>query len=78
MTELEILQRAAAWARAGRRVALATVIRTWGSSPRPPGSLLAVSDRGEMAGSVSGGCVEAAVVHEALDVIRSGAPRARA
>lgn len=75
MTEREILERAAEWSDAGQRVALATVISTWGSSPRPPGSQLAVSERGEMAGSVSGGCVEAAVVQEALDVLRSGTPR---
>ncbi|HSM92965.1 MAG TPA: XdhC family protein [Anaeromyxobacteraceae bacterium] len=75
MTEREILERAAAWCGAGQRVAIATVVSTWGSSPRPPGSQLAVSERGEMAGSVSGGCVEAAVVQDALGVLRSGAPR---
>lgn len=75
MTDREILERAAAWSGAGQRVALATVVRTWGSSPRPPGSQLAVSERGEMAGSVSGGCVETAVVQEALEVLRSGTPR---
>jgi xanthine dehydrogenase accessory factor len=71
----EILEQAGAWCAAGQRVAVATVIGTWGSSPRPPGSQLAVSERGEMAGSVSGGCVEAAVVHEALEALRVGAPR---
>jgi xanthine dehydrogenase accessory factor len=75
MTEREILERAAAWSEAGQRVALATVVSTWGSSPRPPGSQLAVSERGELAGSVSGGCVEAAVAQEALDVLRSETPR---
>lgn len=75
MTEREILERAVAWIDAGQRVALATVVSTWGSSPRPPGSQLAVSERGELAGSVSGGCVEAAVVQEALEVLRTGAPR---
>jgi xanthine dehydrogenase accessory factor len=75
VTEREILERAAAWSRAGQRVALATVVETWGSSPRPAGSQLAVSERGEMAGSVSGGCVESAVVHEATEVLRSGTPR---
>ncbi|ABC82873.1 XdhC family protein [Anaeromyxobacter dehalogenans] len=75
MTDREILERAAEWSAAGRRVALATVVATWGSSPRPPGSQLAVSERGELAGSVSGGCVESAVAQEALEVLRTGAPR---
>jgi xanthine/CO dehydrogenase XdhC/CoxF family maturation factor len=63
------------WLQEGRRVALATVVSTWGSSPRPVGSQLAVDERGAMVGSVSGGCVEAAVVQESLAVIASGAPR---
>jgi xanthine/CO dehydrogenase XdhC/CoxF family maturation factor len=71
----EILERAASWRAAGRRVALATVVTTWGSSPRPVGSQMAVSDTGEMAGSVSGGCIEGAVVKEALDAISGGKPR---
>jgi xanthine dehydrogenase accessory factor len=75
MTAREILEQAAAWSDAGSRVALATVVATWGSSPRPAGSQLAVSERGELAGSVSGGCVEAAVVQEALEVLRRGTPR---
>lgn len=69
------LEALAAWRAAGRRVAWAVVVRTWGSSPRPPGSRLAVSETGEFFGSVSGGCVEAAVVTEALDVLAGGAPR---
>jgi xanthine dehydrogenase accessory factor len=56
--DLEVFQRAAEWRHAGRSVALVTVVRTWGSSPRPPGSLLAIRDDGRLAGSVSGGCVE--------------------
>jgi xanthine dehydrogenase accessory factor len=75
VTDREILERAAGWSAAGQRVALATVVATWGSSPRPPGSQLAVSERGELAGSVSGGCVESAVAQEALEVLRTGAPR---
>ncbi len=71
----EILRQAAAWADAGLGVALATVIGTWGSAPRPVGSQLAVNARGEFVGSVSGGCVEAAVVEEALGAIRDGRPR---
>jgi xanthine dehydrogenase accessory factor len=71
----EVLAQARSWLDAGRRVALATVIRTWGSSPRRVGSQLAVNDLGEMVGSVSGGCVEAAVVDEALTVLRGGPAR---
>ena len=71
----EILEQAARWREAGRGVALATVVSTWGSSPRPLGSKLAVSDEGAFVGSVSGGCVEGAVVTEALETIRDGKPR---
>lgn len=60
---------ALAWARAGKGAALATVIETWGSAPRPRGSQLAISEDAELVGSVSGGCVEAAVVAEALDAM---------
>jgi xanthine dehydrogenase accessory factor len=56
--DIEVLESALAWLRSGHQVALATVIRTWGSSPRPPGSLLAMNDSGQFVGSVSGGCVE--------------------
>ncbi|ACY17055.1 XdhC family protein [Haliangium ochraceum] len=72
----DVLQTADAWRRAGRGVALATVVRTWGSSPRPAGSQLAVRDDGAFVGSVSGGCVEGAVVEEGRAAIASGAPRA--
>ena len=71
----EILQQAARWRGAGQGVALATVVKTWGSSPRPAGAKLAVADSGAFVGSVSGGCVEGAVVGEAQEVIRDGAPR---
>ena len=71
----QVLDTAAEWLAAGRRVALATVVATWGSSPRPMGSQLLVSDQGDFLGSVSGGCIEGAVVGEALEVIESGAPR---
>jgi xanthine dehydrogenase accessory factor/LAO/AO transport system kinase len=71
----DILDQAARWRRAGRGVALATVIKTWGSSPRPAGAKLAVADSGEFVGSVSGGCVEGAVVGEAQEVIKDGKPR---
>ena len=72
---VEILEEAARWRQAGEGVALATVVKTWGSSPRPVGAKLAVNDKGEFVGSVSGGCVEGAVVTEALEVIRDGKPR---
>src|SRR5947207_11900047 len=68
----EILKAAEEWRRSGRRVALATVMETWGSAPRPVGSNLVIDDQGNFLGSVSGGCVEGAVVTEALDVIESG------
>ncbi len=70
-----IPEQAQNWLRAGRKVALATVIRTWGSAPRPAGSQLAIAEGGLMAGSVSGGCVEGAVVEEALEALRDGRPR---
>lgn len=66
-------ERALDWHRAGRGAVLATVVETWGSAPRPVGSQLVISGEGEMAGSVSGGCVEGAVVVEALDAVGSGA-----
>ncbi|MEM9178008.1 MAG: XdhC family protein, partial [Myxococcota bacterium] len=65
---------ARAWRTAGRRVAIATVIETWGSSPCPAGSQLAVDDRGHFEGSVSGGCVEGAVIEAAAGVIEHGRP----
>jgi xanthine/CO dehydrogenase XdhC/CoxF family maturation factor len=73
--EEAILAKALAWKREGRGVAIATVVGTWGSSPRPVGSQLAIDDRGGMSGSVSGGCVEGAVVTEAQDVIAGGKPK---
>jgi xanthine dehydrogenase accessory factor len=63
------------WCAAGRRVALARVVGVEGSSPRDPGATMAVSEDGEVAGSVSGGCVEGAVVSEALGVLESGKPK---
>ena len=70
-----IPETALAWARAGRGAALATVVETWGSAPRPKGAQLAIAGDGAMAGSVSGGCVEGAVVAEALDALGDGRPR---
>ncbi len=71
----DVLEQAAAWRQAGRGVAIATVTATWGSSPRPVGSQLVVDDKGRMSGSVSGGCIEGAVVREAQEVIAGGKPR---
>jgi xanthine dehydrogenase accessory factor/LAO/AO transport system kinase len=71
----EILEQAASWRGAGKGVALATVVKTWGSSPRPAGAKLAVADDGAFVGSVSGGCVEGAVIEEARAAIADGKPR---
>ena len=68
----EVLETALAWLEAGRDVALATVVETGGSSPRPVGSNLVVAEDGAFEGSVSGGCVESAVVSAAQEVIASG------
>ncbi|OGT83645.1 MAG: XdhC/CoxI family protein [Gammaproteobacteria bacterium RIFCSPLOWO2_12_FULL_52_10] len=75
MNNEDILQTARTWAHQGKQIAIATVIETWGSSPRPRGSQLVVDGTGAFTGSVSGGCVETAVITEALEVIRSGQPR---
>ncbi|MEM9330652.1 MAG: XdhC family protein [Pseudomonadota bacterium] len=72
---LDELVTAEAWMKAGRDVAIATVISTWGSAPRPTGSHLVIDADGNFEGSVSGGCVEGAVVTEAMDVILTGEPR---
>jgi len=71
----DVLATAQVWREAGRGVAIATVIETWGSAPRPVGSHLVVDNDGAFLGSVSGGCVEGAVVEEAAEVIATGAPR---
>lgn len=63
------------WMNEGRDVAIATVVETWGSAPRPVGSHLVIDSDGNFFGSVSGGCVEGAVVSEAVDVIGDGKPR---
>ena len=71
-TDTDILVEAERWKRAGLGVAIATVVETWGSAPRPVGSHLVIDGSGNFLGSVSGGCVEGAVVAEALEVIESG------
>jgi xanthine/CO dehydrogenase XdhC/CoxF family maturation factor len=60
------------WIAAGQKAALATVVSTWGSSPRPVGSHLAINESGDFIGSVSGGCIEGAVVEAALAAIKTG------
>jgi xanthine/CO dehydrogenase XdhC/CoxF family maturation factor len=69
------LEQAAAWLGEGRQVAVATVLETWGSSPRPPGSRLVIDGTGAFVGSVSGGCIEGAVVTEALAALADRKPR---
>lgn len=69
------LATAEAWMASGRDVAIATVIETWGSAPRPTGSHLVIDADGNFAGSVSGGCVEGAVIAEAAEVLETGEPR---
>ena len=71
----QIPEAALEWSRAGKGVALATVVETWGSAPRPAGAQLAISGDAEIVGSVSGGCVEGAVVAEALEALADGRPR---
>ena len=73
--EEDVLAAAEAWRESGREVAIATVVETWGSAPRPVGSHLVIDGDGAFLGSVSGGCVEGAVVEEAAEVIADGRPR---
>jgi xanthine/CO dehydrogenase XdhC/CoxF family maturation factor len=72
---LDPLAIAESWTGEGRKVAIATVVETWGSAPRPVGSHLVIDGEGHFHGSVSGGCVEGAVVAEAMDVIADNRPR---
>ena len=74
-SQLQVLEQAVAALQQGCRVTLATVTQTWGSSPRPVGSQLVVDGDGRMEGSVSGGCIEGAVVREAQEVMQGGTPR---
>jgi xanthine/CO dehydrogenase XdhC/CoxF family maturation factor len=69
------LETAGEWLAQGRRIALATVIETWGSAPQPVGSQLVVDAEGNFEGAVSGGCVEGEVITEALDVIENGSQK---
>jgi len=73
-TDDAILRQAVDWRKTGKSVAIATVVNTWGSSPRPIGSQLVVNQDRDFIGSVSGGCIEGAVIEEAFKVMDSGAP----
>ena len=70
----KILDEAKDWIKANQKVVLATVIQTWGSSPRQVGSRMIVNEKGDFSGSVSGGCVESAVVSECLSLIKDNKP----
>ena len=70
----KILDEARSWLSTKRNVILATVIQTWGSSPRPIGSRMIINDKGDFSGSVSGGCVETAVVRECMGLIKEKKP----
>ena len=72
---LDVLETAAQWLAEGHKVALGTVVKTWGSAPRPAGSQIAVRDDSAFTGSVSGGCIEGAVIESAVDVMRTGCIR---
>ena len=72
LLEDDVLTVISKWNLAGHKTAIATVIDTWGSSPRPIGSQLGINDKGELIGSVSGGCIEGAVAKQAFEVMDSG------
>jgi len=71
----EVLTKAADWKKSNKNVAIATVVSTWGSSPRPIGSRMAINQDLEVIGSVSGGCIEGEVIIEAQNVINTGTPK---
>ena len=71
----DILTPTCIWLQKKRRIALATVISTWGSSPRPVGGQMAIDENGEIIGSVSGGCIEGAVISEGIKSINDGKSR---
>ncbi len=75
MSNDDVFDSAAEWLAQGHKVALATVVKTWGSAPRPAGSQIAVRDDGVFVGSVSGGCVEGAVIECAHDIMKTGSVR---
>ena len=71
----EILHKASIWRDKNKSVALATVVSTWGSSPRPVGSQMAISEDLDILGSVSGGCIEGSVISEAQEIMKTGVPK---
>lgn len=71
----DMLKTALDWQSQGRKLAIATVVQTWGSAPQPTGSQLLIDSDGNFLGSVSGGCVEGEVITEAMDIIESGAAK---
>jgi xanthine/CO dehydrogenase XdhC/CoxF family maturation factor len=75
MSANDMLETALAWQSEGRKLAIATVVQTWGSAPQPTGSQLVIDDEGNFLGSVSGGCVEGEVITQAIDIIESGKPK---
>ena len=74
MLDEKILEEANLWIKANHKIALATVIKTWGSSPRQVGSKMIVNERGNFSGSISGGCVESLVVRESIQLIKDDKP----
>ena len=74
-TPHDVFSTAVEWFDSGKRVAVATVVKTWGSSPCPVGSQMVINDGCEFEGSVSGGCIEGAVVQEAMQVIEKATPQ---
>ncbi len=71
-SEINVLSKALEWHEKGRRVCIVSVIKTWGSSPRPVGAMMSINSDGLSIGSVSGGCIEGAVVTEAMEVMKTG------
>ena len=67
----KILEEANDWIKTNQKVVLATVIQTWGSSPRPTGSRMVVNENGDFSGSVSGGCIESTIIRECLEMLRN-------
>lgn len=76
MEEIDkILNQSSLWRKNNKKVALATVVSTWGSSPRPVGSQMAINEDLEILGSVSGGCIEGTVIAEAQEIMKTGKPK---